>query len=68
MHPVAPAVAAPEPQPMLKGVVRKGNTYAAIIELGGRSGFYRVGQRFGSHTVTDINANGVFVDGQQLSM
>ena len=47
----------PAPAPVLKGIVQSGNDYAAIIEYGGQSGYYRSGDKTGGYTIARITAD-----------
>ena len=49
--------------PVLRGIVQNGSASAAIIEYGGRSGFYRVGQSVGGERVESISSNSVSLSG-----
>jgi hypothetical protein len=55
--PVAPSL------PVLRGIVQNGSAAAAIIEYGGRSAFYRVGQFVGEQRVEGISSNSVSLSG-----
>ena len=50
-------------QPILRGIVQNGNVAAAIIEYGGKSGFFRVGQFVGEQRVNSISSNSVSLSG-----
>ena len=55
--PVAPSL------PVLRGIVQNGSAAAAIIEYGGKSAFYRVGQFVGEQRVNSISSNSVSLSG-----
>lgn len=52
--------------PILRGVVQSGNKSMAIIEYGGTSQAYTVGQTVGSRTIEDINDKSISLDGKTI--
>ena len=55
--------------PVLRGIVQNGSATAAIIEYGGKSAFYRVGQFVGEQRVNNISSNSVSLsDGECLAL
>ncbi len=62
-HDAAPVPAAVPPTPILRGIVTNGSNSAAIIDYGGKSGFYRVGQYVGGQQVESINEHSVDLSG-----
>lgn len=46
-------------RPLLRGVIANNNKSAAIIEIGGTSGYYAVGQKVGNYTLDSIDSKSV---------